>query len=222
VLRFGGEVMKNVAGFDVSRLMVGALGTLGVLLDVSLKVLPRPRCEETLRFECSPAAALEKMVAWSALPLPISALVYDGRLRVRLSGSDAAVQATRLKLGGESTAGPDDYWTELREHRLPFFGGAGDLWRLSLPPDAPVLLIAGEWLHDWGAAQRWLRAAVAPAEVFSAAAQAGGHATLFRTQRSAAERFQPLSPRVLVLHQELKRAFDPHRLFNIGRMYEGL
>jgi glycolate oxidase FAD binding subunit len=222
VLRFGGEVMKNVAGFDVSRLMVGALGTLGVLLDVSLKVLPRPRCEQALSFEYSPEAALEKMVAWSGRSLPISALAYDGRLRVRLSGSDTAVQAARLKLGGESTVGPSDYWTALREHRLPFFDGTGDLWRFSLPPGVPDPQISGEWLHDWGAAQRWLRTATAPAAIFSAATRAGGHATLFRTERSVGERFQPLSPEVFTVHRELKRAFDPHRLFNIGRMYEGL
>lgn len=221
VLRFGGTVIKNVAGFDVSRLMAGSFGTLGVLLEVALKVLPRPRREATLSFDLGPDAALERMLSWAAGPWPISALAYDGRLRVRLSGDEAAVRAARHHLGGEPAASADAYWRELREQRLDFFDGAGELWRFSVAPASPVPAIPGDWLYDWGGGQRWLRTAAPQDAVFAAAAGLGGHATLFRTRRGG-ERFQPLSPGLHALNRTIKQAFDPHRVFNRGRMYEDL
>ncbi|MGY6216319.1 glycolate oxidase subunit GlcE [Methylolobus aquaticus] len=221
-LRFGGTVMKNVAGFDVSRLMVGAYGTLGVLLEVSLKVLPRPRCELSLSFEMNPSSALQAMQSWASGSWPISGLAYDGRLRVRLSGDEVAVQAARRRLGGEPADCEADYWRALREQDLPFFAGAADLWRLSVPPAGRLAPLPGEWLYDWGGAQRWLRTSAPDAEVFAAAASCGGHAMLFRTPMASAARFQPLEPRLMDLHRSLKAAFDPDGLFNPGRMYEGL
>jgi glycolate oxidase FAD binding subunit len=217
IVSFGGEVMKNVAGFDVSRLMVGAMGTLGVLLEISLKVLPQPAAETSLALEATPENAHSAMLRWASTPLPISALAYDGRLRVRLSGAESAVVAARRQLGGEVEDVPSAFWTDLREHRLPFFQTEENLWRLSLPPAAPRAWIEGAWLLDWGGAQRWLRTSAAPAEVFAAARQLGGHATLFRSARPEF-RFQPLPANLLALHQRVKRAFDPHRLFNVGRL----
>jgi glycolate oxidase FAD binding subunit len=220
IVSFGGEVMKNVAGFDVSRLMVGALGTLGVLLQVSLKVLPRPSCETTLSFECTADAARERMLRWSSRALPVSALAYDdGLLRVRLSGAEPAVRAAQQQLGGDASDTSGAYWIELREQTLPFFRGTGDLWRISVPPAAPVSFIEGECLIDWGGALRWVRTEAAASAIFAAAEKAGGHALLFRASRGEG-RFQPLGPPLRTLHRRLKQAFDPHGIFNIGRMYE--
>lgn len=219
-LSFGGQVMKNVAGFDVSRLMVGALGTLGVLLEVSLKVLPRPECEATMAYELTPEAGLEMLNRWASRPLPLSAACHDGRrLYVRWSGSEAAIWASRQKLGGEAVNEGDRFWGDLREQRLSFFQGEANLWRLSLAPASPIAKLPGEWLMDWGGALRWLKTD-APAEaVFQTARDAGGHATLFRAKAPPQQVFQPLPPRLKELHASLKRAFDPKGIFNPGRMY---
>lgn len=216
---FGGEVIKNVAGFDLSRLMVGALGTLGVLLEITLKVLPRPETESTLTFEATSESAVAAMLSWAALPLPISALAYDGMLRVRLSGAERAVAAARRRLGGDAEEVSGEFWTDLREHRLPFFQGAADLWRLSLPPAAPSAVLEGSWLLDWGGAQRWLKTSAAPERVFAAARERGGHAVLFRSAQ-AVNRFQPLPENVLALHRRVKQAFDPRGIYNRGVLRE--
>lgn len=216
IVAFGGEVIKNVAGFDVSRLMVGAMGTLGVLLEISLKVLPQPETETTLVFDTTPEDAGTLMRRWASMPLPLSALAYDGRLYVRLSGAEASVRAARRRLGRDAAEDSAGFWSDLREHRLPFFQTAGDLWRVSLPPAAPMLDIEGETLLDWGGAQRWLKTAAEPSNVFASAERAGGHASLFRSSRGGA-RFQPLPANLLALHRRVKHAFDPHRLFDVGR-----
>jgi glycolate oxidase FAD binding subunit len=161
------------------------------------------------------------MQAWASGPWPISALAYDGRLRVRLSGDESAVLAARRGLGGEPAECGADYWRDLREQDLPFFAGAADLWRLSVPPASQLAALPGGWLYDWGGAQRWLRTSAPAAGVFAAAAACGGHATLFRTA-AGSECFQPLAPGLFKLHRSLKAAFDPKRLFNPGRLYEGL
>ncbi len=158
LLSFGGQVMKNVAGYDVSRLMVGALGTLGVLLEVSLKVLPRPAEELTLVHEAAADEAIRTMNEWAGHALPLSACAYDGiHLYVRLSGTDTALHAARLKLGGERIDDGAAYWTSVREHRHDFFSSAAPLWRLSVPPAAAPIDLPGQWFLDWGGAQRWLR-----------------------------------------------------------------
>jgi glycolate oxidase FAD binding subunit len=221
VLRFGGEVIKNVAGFDVTRLMAGALGTLGVLLEVSMKVIPRPRSERTLCFELPFEDAIERMSEWARRSLPISAMAYDGRLRVRLSGGDAAVAAAAAKLGGDGDGCPSSFWTELREQRLPFFAGVTDLWRVSVAPATRSIPVSGEWLLDWGGALRWLRTDAEPAAVFAAVAKAGGHASRFRTNQPG-PRFQPLPGNLFAIHRALKQAFDPHRILNVGALYEDL
>lgn len=218
VLSFGGQVMKNVAGYDVSRLMAGALGTLGVLLDVSLKVLPKPDAECTLVFPFPTHQALEQMMKWSGQPLPISAACQiDGTLRIRLSGYEQTIRAAHAKLGGEEDPEGTRFWQALREHQLPYFQTDMPLWRLSVPPATAPINLAGEWLIDWGGAQRWLKTTATPAEVWGAARRAGGHATLFRDGDRAAEVFQPLSAPLLKLHQNLKQAFDPNGILNPGR-----
>lgn len=218
VLSFGGRVMKNVAGYDVSRLMVGALGTLGVLLDISLKVLPRPTAEATVTFTLTPEQALAKMNAHAAQPLPLSAACHLGdTLYMRLSGSEEAVRAARRKLGGETYAGGDEFWRQLREHQLAFFGGDTPLWRISAPSAAPLIHLPGQWLIDWGGAQRWLKSAARPTDVWEVAGAGGGYATLFRGGDRAGEVFPPLPPALAQLHRRLKRAFDPAGALNPGR-----
>jgi glycolate dehydrogenase FAD-binding subunit len=222
LLAFGGQVMKNVAGYDVSRLLAGSLGTLGLIVEASLKLLPRPAEEGTRRFELPQAKALESLNRWARLPLPISASAWcEGRLSVRLSGAGSAVRAAAEKLGGESVpAGEADrFWSGMREQTDAFFGGAAPLWRLSLPSTAPVVGLAGAQLVEWGGALRWLRGAADAAEVRAAAARAGGHATLFRAPEKPAGAFAPLPPLLARLHHGLKRSFDPAGIFNPGRLY---
>jgi len=216
-LAFGGQVMKNVAGYDVSRLMVGALGTLGLLLEISLKVLPQPERELTLGYALPLGEALARIASWSGKPLPLSAACHvNDTLYIRLSGSDSAVAAARAALGGEEIPRGTDFWTELREHRLPFFREDEPLWRVSVPP-AAHLSIAGDWLIDWGGAQRWLKTSLPATEIWRAAEHAGGHATLFRGGDRAGEVFHPLSPVLARLHRNLKHAFDPAGILNPGR-----
>src|SRR5215469_536451 len=135
LLRFGGQVMKNVAGFDVSRLLCGSLGILGVITEVSLKVLPRPRLEETLRLELAASAAVAAFNRWAALPLPLSAAAWSqGRAWLRLSGAPAAVRAARERIGGDLIASSSAaaFWDALRHCQLPILT-AETVWRLSAP-----------------------------------------------------------------------------------------
>jgi len=221
-LVFGGQVMKNVAGYDVSRLVTGALGTLGVLLEVSMKVLPAPAVEETLVIECPAAEAIERMTGWGGRPLPISGACHEGeRLHLRLSGTAGGVAAARRAIGGDADSATD-FWRRLREHEHPFFAGDAPLWRLSLPPATAPIALPGEWLLDWAGAQRWLRTDAGADAVRAAAGEAGGHATLFRGGDRAGEVFHPLSGGLERLHRRLKDAFDPHGILNPGRMYSAL
>ena len=220
-LRFGGEVIKNVAGYDVSRLMAGALGTLGVLLDISLKVAPRPRLEKTKAVEVSAERALEILAEWGARPSSMSAACFDGaRLVCRFGGSESAVGAASELFGGEELAQAESFWLDLREQRHPFFAGDESLWRISLPLGAPLLPLSGTWMLDWGGAQRWYRGPESAAVIRAAAVDAGGHATLFRG--TASERFHPLDPVSAALQRRVKDALDPRGILNPGRLYESL
>lgn len=220
-LSFGGRVMKNVAGYDVSRLLAGSLGTLGLILEVSLKVLPRPAAELTLRLELPEGKGLESLNRWAGTPLPISASAWrDGELSLRLSGAQSAVRAAAQKLGGEALAGEtaQEFWAGIREHTHPYFSGDAPLWRLSVPSNCAPIALQGALLIEWGGALRWLRGGT-QASVRAAAASAGGHATLFRGGDKAAGAFAPLAPALLRLHRELKAAFDPAGIFNPGRLH---
>ncbi len=225
LLRFGGTVMKNVAGYDVARVLAGSLGVLGLLVDVSLKVLPLPRAEVTLRFELGEAQALERLCDWQGRPLPVSGSAWcQGALTVRLSGAEAALAAARGRLGGEAIAAADAsaFWQDLREHQLEWFAGELPLWRLAVPPQAPPLALVGAQLIEWGGGQRWLRSAQAPARIREEAARLGGHATLFRGGDRAGGVFSPLNPALLAIHRRLKQAFDPAGIFNPDRLVQGL
>lgn len=220
ILKFGGEVMKNVAGYDVSRLVTGALGTLGVILDVSLKVLPKPVYTVTLAFDIDVAPALEKMNLWARQPLPLSAACYDDKqLFVRLEGTTSGVKAAQNMLGGEEVDNAEAFWQALREHQSAFFNTSQPLWRISVAPATPPLALSGRWLIDWGGAQRWLVSEAPMQEIRTMLSTLGGHATLFRYGDRDSDVFTPLSPMLAQLHEKIKRAFDPHGIFNIGRMY---
>ncbi|MCO5123858.1 MAG: glycolate oxidase subunit GlcE [Rhizobacter sp.] len=232
LLSFGGQVIKNVAGYDVSRVLAGSLGILGVICEVSLKVLPRATATQTLRFELDEAAALQRINEWGGQPLPIAASAWwSGMLVVRLAGAAAAVHAARARLGGDAIepAMADAFWAGLRDHSDEFFAtaaaavaGGASLWRVSVPQTALALGLAGDTLIEWGGAQRWLTSVAPAAQVRDVVSRAGGHATLFRARDKSAGVFAPLSPPLARIHRELKRAFDPEGVFNPGRLYPDL
>jgi len=223
LLRFGGKVIKNVAGFDISRLMVGSLGTLGLITEVTLKTVPRPHAECTLRFEMTQPAALESMTLWATRPLPLSATAWhDECLHVRVAGAEAAVRAARERLGGEIVSGADRYWEDLREQRLPWLASAQELWRVSLPAHSPSLALAGQTLIEWGGCLRWLPGPRDASVLRARLASLGGHALRYRALARTEGPFQPLPPAMLSLHRRLKAAFDPRGIFNRGRLHPQL
>jgi glycolate oxidase FAD binding subunit len=232
VLTFGGQVTKNVAGYDVSRLMVGSLGILGVICEVSLKVLPVSVATETLRFEWEESRALSELRSWASQPLPINASAWHaGRLHLRLAGARAAVASACAKLGGErvATAHAENWWSGVRDHREKFFllgaesAARGEsLWRLSVPAVAGAMQLPGEQFIEWHGAERWWKTTAPAVQVREAAACAGGHATLMRGADRSQGVFAPLSDVLMRVHEGLKQAFDPARLFNPGRLYAGL
>jgi glycolate oxidase FAD binding subunit len=218
-LRFGGQVMKNVAGYDVSRLMVGALGTLGLITEVSLKVLPKSAAELSLQFEMAEASAITTMNRWAGQPLPLSATSWHaGLLTVRLSGAASAVAAARVKLGGAELHDAAAFWHRLREQTTPFFDKR-PLWRLAVKSTTgPLQLGDAQWI-EWGGAVRWLACDLPAAALREGAHGCGGHATLFRGHALANGVFAPLAPALMTLHKNLKMRFDPKGIFNRGRLY---
>ena len=220
VLDFGGQVMKNVAGYDVSRLVAGSLGTLGLLAEVTLKVLPQPVAEQTLVFAMDEIETITRLNQWGGQPLPISASFWHaGQLWLRLSGARAAVEAASRKLGGNVAVDAEKYWISVREQTHPAFAG-GLLWRLALPSNAPSPGLDGLRAIEWGGALRWFAGEQAAAR--GAAARLGGHAVLYRAPESLRCRegaFAPLTPALLALHRRLKKTFDPRGILNPGRFY---
>lgn len=229
VLSFGGQVMKNVAGYDVARLLAGSMGTLGAICEVSLKVLPVPVARTTLRFDVAQADALRMLNTWGGQPLPLNASAWwQGVLVLRLAGAAAAVEAAVARLGGEvvDPAMADSFWAGLRDQTDEFFIGAAQavdggaaLWRMSVPQVAAPLDLADEQLVEWGGAQRWLISSAPADQVRAAAAAAGGHATLYRAQDKSPGVFAPLSAPLARIQRDLQVAFDPDRVFNRGRLY---
>jgi glycolate oxidase FAD binding subunit len=229
-LHFGGQVMKNVAGYDVSRLLAGSMGILGVITQVSLKVLPVPAAEASMRMACPAAQAVEWLNQWGGQPLPLSASAWhDGQLRIRLSGAQAAVRAASERLAREaglSTMADDEsqiFWSAVREQSHPFFQGVKPLWRLSVPSTAACVdALDDASLIEWGGALRWLRSDEPAAQIRERAARLGGTASLFRGGDRSAGVFHPLGDALLALHRRLKAEFDPAGIFNPGRLVVGL
>lgn len=225
LLSFGGTVMKNVAGYDVARALTGSLGILGLIVDVSLKVLPRPVQQCTLRFDMTETQALNRLNEWGGCPLPISASAWhDAVLSVRLSGASAAVKAARDFLGGEALerAQSDAFWESVREQTHCFFDDDTPLWRISVPSNAPALSLQGRQSIEWGGALRWFKTTQTSQQVRACAQQAGGHATLFRGGDRSGGVFTALTPALSAIHRRLKAQFDPAGIFNPGRMYPDL
>ncbi|TVU90127.1 glycolate oxidase subunit GlcE [Vreelandella titanicae] len=225
LLRFGGEVMKNVAGYDLSRLMAGAQGTLGVLTDISFKVLPIPTATHSLRLAVGLDEALKKLAELGRKPLPITAAAWHhGELFLRLEGGKSSVAATQASLGGEPLDA--SFWRELRDHSHAFFACNDDqaLWRLSLPPNtAPLALDIPEAdiFYDWAGSQRWVKTTLDADTLRAACAAVGGHATCYtpHAQGGAAEPFTPLNAVVEKYHRNLKAELDARGIFNPGRLY---
>lgn len=220
-LTFGGQVIKNVAGYDVSRLMVGALGVLGVICEVSLKVLPQPQVEMTRVLELNEAAAHAEMVRLARLPLPLSGMsFYGGLLRVRLSGTENGIRAAESEIGGEVDHEGEAYWFNLKEHQLNFFKRNQSLWRLSVAATAPVNKMDGDCLLDWGGALRWIYTDNTPDSIFAFARRLGGHATLFKVDTDWPQgRFSELEEPAKSIHSRIKSAFDPKDILNSGALY---
>jgi glycolate oxidase FAD binding subunit len=232
LLGFGGQVMKNVAGYDVSRTLAGSMGTLGVIAEVSLKVLPLPTASATVRFESDQAEALKRLNAWGGQPLPISASAWwNGMLVLRLSGAAAAVDAAQRLFANQSGEPIDPplaaaFWRGLRDHGDEFFATAAkaidsagaSLWRIGVPQTAAPLPLPGETLIEWGGAQRWLSTNADADAVRAAAAAHGGHATLFRAADKHAGAFHLLAAANARIQRALMDAFDPDRVFDRARL----
>lgn len=228
-LRFGGQVIKNVAGYDASRLMVGALGTLAVLLEVSVKVIPKSEVEMTLVRKIHANEAQAFMAGLATKPIPLSAAAFiDGFVYLRFSGHDAAVNAAADKIGYDHKDENNSIWQQIREQTHPFFDTDLPLWRVSIAANSPILAIAGDWLIDWGGAQRWLKTQACPLQIRAAVAQMGGHATLFKRNTfkpngaEIEDVFHPLSPALAAVHKELKAAFDPGMILNRNKFYKDI
>jgi glycolate oxidase FAD binding subunit len=221
VLSFGGEVMKNVAGYDVSRLMTGAMGTLGVLLEVSLKVVPKPETEVTLMQNIKCEHALAKIHQWSLLPLPISAsCFYKEVLYIRLSGLEKSISTAQQVIGGEIMSEADSFWYSIKEQTHAFFKNDQPLWRISLASNTSDLSLTGDTMIEWGCALRLLKTDMSQDQIQKVSDSINGHISLFRTSEKRDKVFQPLPKHLLQLHRNLKQAFDPHGIYNIGRMYQ--
>ena len=227
-LHFGGKVIKNVAGYDISRLITGSMGTLGLLLEVSIKVLPIPPFELTLRMQMKEPEAIERMNQWAGKPLPISATCfYENNLTLRLSGAESAVRAARVKLGGELISDGAVFWNSIREQTHPFFQSGSSLWRLSLKSNSPPLKLLGQQLIEWGGALRWLACSGEHMDteeniVRSESILADGNATLFRSNKRSDSVFHPPGPQMIKIYQRIKEKFDPVGIFNPGRMFREL
>jgi glycolate oxidase FAD binding subunit len=233
VLSFGGQVMKNVAGYDVSRLLAGSMGVLGVICEVSLKVLPVAPATRTLRFDMDQPTALRRLNEWAGQPLPINASAWwEGTLVLRLRGARAAVNSAAQKLGGELI--PDElaqaFWSGLRDQTDEFFTNAqialeqgATLWRFSVAASAPKLALHGvQQLVEWGGAQRWAVSDAKPELMHALAAEARGTASVFRGRQHGAEAFAPLSAPLLRIHRQTLQAFDPAGIFNPQRLHPAL
>ncbi len=229
ILNVGGRVMKNVAGYDLSRLMAGAMGTLGLLLEVSLKLRARSSHSLTLQHQVNPKAARQLLRDWYQLPGILSATSYhQGIVSIRLSGSKKTLSVMKNKIGGEPLKDDDEYWHTLKNQQFPFFKQTPYLWRVAVPPMAPTFSNHHETWEEWGGGLRWIAADLDNKSKFREQALiAGGHATLFKDTSGLSEqknisRFQPLAPPLMALHHSLKQSLDPHGIFNPGRLFKEL
>ena len=216
--------MKNVAGYDVARLMAGAMGTLGLILDASFKVLPVSQREQTQIYDVDEKTAISWMNKWASKPLPVTGTCFfENQLRVRLSGTEAGVTSAVKEIGGIEDPQGAKFWMELREQKLTFFENANVLWRVIVPPAVDPLKLPGKSLIEWGGGLRWLASWSDEDDSFHAFSEKlGGHATKFRGGDRTKDVEHPLNKQMFALHRNLKLAFDPAGIFNPGRLYREL
>lgn len=227
ILNFGGEMMKNVAGYDVSRLIAGSLGILGVILEVSIKVVPKPLHTETFILKQDRVAALNTMRDLAKQSIPVSATAWvDEQFYVRVMGNNQKViEDAHKRISGEPLIQANDFWESVRDQSHEFFKNKLSLWRLSTPANSELPFTDEEQFIEWGGALRWINSNVAPSSIREAARNAGGHATLFRNRyedKRDIPAFEPLDPVVMRLHQQLKKSFDPAGILNPGRLFREL
>jgi len=225
IANFGGQVMKNVAGYDISRLMVRSMGTLGVILNVSLRLLPKPQHEITLQFEASQQDALAYFRLLRKQQQIISASAwFEDNVYLRLSGTQQAVQYSTKKLTGSEMSNSEQFWKELKDQKNDFFRqDKKPLWRLSLPAATPVISsLEDNLLIEWGGALRWVHSNSPANIIHSIANKHGGYATLFKGDVPDTPCFPPLEPALFKLHKQLKNKMDPKGIFNPCRLYESL
>ena len=219
-LRFGGQVMKNVAGYDASRLMCGSLGTLAIIMQLSLKVIPRPQAEMTLVFEYPQDVALHKMNQWAQTDLPITATYYEeGNLYIRVAGVEMTLKNVKNNLGGSEINGGEFVWQLIKEQQREFFNSSLPLWRVVIPSNCSNLDIQGPSAMEWNGGLRWIKSEEDCKKIFSIAKTNQGHATLFRAKNKPQDSFQPLEKSIKNIHTKIKHAFDPNCVFNPGKMY---
>ncbi len=220
-LRFGGQVMKNVAGYDLSRLQAGAMGGLGLMTEISLKVLPKPATTRTLKFTMDQAEAIQRMNSMSGQPKPITAAYWSsGELYVRLAGAASAVDATAKSWGGEELASDVALalWSDLQDQQLAIFN-ADKVWRFSMKSSADVLPIEGDSLINWGGAERWYVGDHSFDRMVALAESTGGQVSLYRGGDRTDEVLHPVNPSIQSLQQRIKASVDPQGVFNPGRAF---
>ncbi|MGK0270345.1 MAG: glycolate oxidase FAD binding subunit [Cocleimonas sp.] len=229
IVSFGGQVMKNVAGYDLSRMMVRSQGTLGVILEVSIRLLPKPKDEITISLEGSQSFAINFFQSLRTQQLPVTASAwFNDQAFLRLSGSEKSLAFQLKEMISNNKASPvenpSQFWNDIRDHKHHFFGRMDKpLWRLSLPPAADeIKQINDNQLIEWGGAQRWVNTNTPPNIVHSSANSRNGYATLFQGNIPETSCFPKLDDNLLKLHRQLKNNMDPNHIFNPGRMYSGL
>ena len=215
-VRCGGQVMKNVAGYDVSRLLAGSRGTLGILLDITLKVLPEPEQQITLAFELDENRAIRQMNELAGRSLPINACAWiDGQMLLRLAGTESGVAAAKQKLGGETLDDSAALWDSLQRQTHEFFQPEQPLWRIITPATAPKLELENQHasLIDWCGGLRWIHSDEVTQSDFIHVSNLGGYLENFRG--GAPTHPQDLmTPLQRDMQQRIQRAFDPTNLFN--------
>lgn len=219
-LKFGGQVMKNVAGYDASRLMCGAFGTLGVLTQISLRVSPKPHSEITIAIETNQRKALERMSAWTQTQIPISATFFENNiLYIRFAGLESTTKKAHQEIGGELITDSEKFWSDIKNHQTEFFQTEKPLWRIIIPNTTSSLSIKGELCIEWNGGLRWIKSDEDPQHIINQCHSAKGHASLFRAKSNSTDCLARIDSRLKQLHLNLKSAFDPNQVLNPGRMY---
>ena len=216
LLNCGGQVMKNVAGYDVSRLLAGSRGTLGPILDVTFKVLPIPEMQHSLLFEMAENQAIESMNRLAGRSLPITAAVFvDNQLVLRLEGTSAGVAQARETLGGETLSEGETFWQLIQNQRHTFFSDTQPLWRIVVPSATPRLELENEHksLIDWCGGLRWIHSEEITQSDFIHVSNVGGYIEQHRGSHPTvpASLMNPLQKQ---MHRKIKQAFDPDNRFN--------